>query len=429
LADGSHRGEHWGVNAVDHIAEFGAAMDAAGLRCDERIVADGGLHRYKALGDSAKDGFYALHLDGIAAGMFGHWGKHPDPINWRAKGSKPLDRDQLAQVKRAVAEAKAQREADKAEAQTAAAKWAKASWIGLKNADAEHPYLIAKRVTTHGLKETAAGQLAVSVSIDEKITSLQYIEPSGAKLFLKDGAIADGYYRMGGKPNGVAYVCEGIATAASVREATVATVYAAFSCYNLVAVAEYVHRKYPDTSIIIVADNDCETIEPSNPGLTWARKAAVAVDGTVIVPTLTAFPDRKCDANDVHVAEGLDAVRNLIANQDGLLKAVERNGTNAAPEGVAMGDILIADRFLEDHGEDVRYCPSSGWLIWDKWRWRRDEREQITVLAEKTVRQLYREAAVTIDPRNRIEILRLANTYSKAERIRAMLTIARAMSR
>lgn len=93
--------------------------------------------------------------------------------------------------------------------------------------------------------------------------------------------------------------------------------------------------------------------------------------------------------------------------------------------GVAQGDILIADKFLAQHRDNVLYCPTRGWLIYDKRRWRRDEREQITALAEKTVRLLYRDAAAARDDKEREGLVKLAGTYSKAERIRAMLTIAR----
>jgi putative DNA primase/helicase len=93
--------------------------------------------------------------------------------------------------------------------------------------------------------------------------------------------------------------------------------------------------------------------------------------------------------------------------------------------GVAQGDILIADKFLTQYRDSVRYCPTRGWAIWDERRWAWDDREQITRLAEQTIRGLYREAADANDKDLREALGKLAATYSKAERIRAMLTIAR----
>jgi putative DNA primase/helicase len=68
----------------------------------------------------------------------------------------------------------------------------------------------------------------------------------------------------------------------------------AFDCGNLEPVALMVRRMHPNAKIIIAADNDCAT--PGNPGLTAARKAAIAVGGLVSVPV---FPDgRPGDWND-----------------------------------------------------------------------------------------------------------------------------------
>lgn len=48
-----------------------------------------------------------------------------------------------------------------------------------------------------------------------------------------------------------------------------------------------------------------------------AREAATAIGGTVIIPVRAAEPERKCDANDVHVDEGIEAVRkHLLADEE-----------------------------------------------------------------------------------------------------------------
>jgi len=332
-------------------------MAAAGLACAEGIIADGRLHRYRAPGDDARDGWYVLHVDGVAAGVFGHWGKCPTGIKWKAEGSAALDKDLAARLKAEIDEAKAQRDAEQKATQAAAAKTAKEQWLALKNADPEHPYLIAKGVNTHGAKETEDGRLVVSVAVDEKIVSLQFISGDGTKLFIKGGAVAGGYYRLGGKPSDTAYIAEGFATAATIREATGETVYCAFSAGNLPLVAQALRRKYPDIRIVVVADNDCETED--NPGLKYARQAAGLVDGTYILPTLKATPEKKADFNDVHVAEGLDAVRALLfANQDGLvtqpLSTIEPEGVDWLWEpfvalrkvGLLVGDPGITKSFL-----------------------------------------------------------------------------------
>ena len=142
-------------------------------------------------------------------------------------------------------------------------------------------------------------------------------EAGGKKLFLEGGKTKGGYYRIGGQPNTIAYICEGFATGASIREATGETVFVAFTCGNLKAVAQWVHRKYPNSKIVFVADNDLKTEaekaagKTDNPGVGHALDAAAAVGGTVVIPTLAAESGRKCDANDLHVDEGIEAVRTL----------------------------------------------------------------------------------------------------------------------
>jgi putative DNA primase/helicase len=301
-----------GVSA-DPIAAFAAALDAAGLHCNDPIIADDRLHRFKAPGDKKADGFYILHLNGgPPAGAFGHWRLHPEKITWHSEPAGSVSSEQRDQFIVSIAAAKAKRDADTARAQTAAAKLASEQFASLKNADPDHPYLVRKGIGTHGLKETKGGRVVVPVLIGGNIISLQSIEADGTKKFLKGSQTAGGYYRLGEEPDGTAYICEGFASAASIREATGATVFAAFGCGNLLAVAKFVHGKYPALEIVLVADNDIERIDPPNPGVTCARKAASAVGARVIIPTLAGAPERTCDINDVHVTEGLAAVRKLI---------------------------------------------------------------------------------------------------------------------
>ena len=118
----------WG----DRVAEFENAMNQRGMLPIEGVHADGRLHRCKMDGDSAKDGFYALHLEnGCAWGMFGHWARHPEPIKWSSKGSKPVDPEYAAKLKR-DRRRRRQRTAETAESQTAAAQQAQADWKKLE---------------------------------------------------------------------------------------------------------------------------------------------------------------------------------------------------------------------------------------------------------------------------------------------------------
>jgi putative DNA primase/helicase len=53
------------------------------------------------------------------------------------------------------------------------------------------------------------------------------------------------------------------------------------------------------------------------------------------------------------------------------------------------GEVLLATRFLADHGEDLRFCPQQDqWYVWDGKRWKRDEDGEITRRAEQTVKKI-----------------------------------------
>ena len=123
-----------------------------GLSCPEPVhdTGSGPVVRYKAPGDSSKDAYYFLHLDGVPNGGFGHFAKLPPPgIKWHANGSKPADpKGECANQARAIEQANAEREA---EAAAAAIKLANQRWPELRDADAEHLYCpIRKCIKAHG---------------------------------------------------------------------------------------------------------------------------------------------------------------------------------------------------------------------------------------------------------------------------------------
>jgi len=56
------------------IEQFRQAIAAAQLTPPTEIIDDGAIHRFSASGKPRDDsGWYCLHSDGIAAGVFGDW--------------------------------------------------------------------------------------------------------------------------------------------------------------------------------------------------------------------------------------------------------------------------------------------------------------------------------------------------------------------
>jgi putative DNA primase/helicase len=283
----------------DAITDFRAALAAAGLGAPREIIPDGAIHRYHVQGDRSgtRNGWYALHLlDGRPAGGFGSW-KTGESHTWTAGGEAltPLERERH---RRMVAESRRQRDAETARRQAHAAERAAERWEQARPADPRHPYLTAKQVRPHGIRQRG-DLLMVPVEVDGRLSSIQFISPDGSKLFLVGGRIAGGCYRIEGEADRPELlIAEGFATAASLREETGAACYVAFNAGNLLAVARYVRRLHPAGAIIICGDDDQWT--PGNPGRSKAREAAIAIRGKILMPDWSGLDlaSRPTDFND-----------------------------------------------------------------------------------------------------------------------------------
>lgn len=149
--------------------------------------------------------------------------------------------------------------------------------------------------------EAEGPMLIVPGRIGRDVTTVQFIAPDGAKKNLRGG-------RMGGAAHRIAtgretWVCEGIATALSVRAAMrllgrSATVLSAFSASNVAKVASSI------PGAIIAADNDkpVDAFDGLGTGEFYARKAGCR----------WAMPKDLGDFNDMHQAEGLRSVALLL---------------------------------------------------------------------------------------------------------------------
>jgi len=111
-------------------------------------------------------------------------------------------------------------------------------------------------------------------------------------------------------------------------------------------------------------------------------------------------------------------------NYDGASFAVL--GRLKRPGSFNLTEMGNAERFVADHGGNVRYCYAwSRWLVWTGVRWERDEGGKVHRLAKETVRGIYQEAAAAADE-NRRKALAQHATRSEAEaKIRAMLELAK----
>ncbi|SED26964.1 conjugal transfer protein TraC [Pseudomonas marginalis] len=311
-----------------------AQLQDYGLKPETPLVI-GKRTRCECDGDKApeKTGWYVIydHLTGgktLYCGAFGDW-RQGEKGSWqkiKVKGGRLSAEDRA--VMRARAE-EGQRKAAEAGARKhrTAARRAAGMWKHLE-VKGHCAYLDAKRVAGFGLRYKLKSGCALvpmrSVKTWEVI-GLQVLFPEVQpklgrnKTYWPAGLEKEGAVHLIGpepEPGDVILVCEGYATGASLHMATALTVAVCFDAGNLLPVAQGLRVRYPGRPLLFCADDDWKTQvqgKPFNTGKVKAENAAVVVGGQVVLPIFDN--DREAgwtDFNDLHCAEGLDAVRRQV---------------------------------------------------------------------------------------------------------------------
>jgi len=85
-------------------------------------------------------------------------------------------------------------------------------------------------------------------------------------------------------------------------------------------------------------------------------------------------------------------------------------------------DTSNAERFLKEHGENVRYCRSwKRWPCWDGMRWKAEGGELVQALAKRIIRGMFTEANRLEDERDRYELESHAIKSEAVRRRKAMI--------
>lgn len=166
-----------------------------------------------------------------------------------------------------------------------------------------------KGVTGYGTRVYCGTVVVPLRDTSGMLHGLQFISTDGEKKFLK-GTDKRGKYHAIGKMVDRLFICEGYATGASIHEATGHAVAVAFDSGNLKPVAEALRRKYPETKLIICADNDQWT--EGNPGTTKAKEAAEAVGAAIVCPSFTDVSTKPTDFNDMVRLSGIESVKSAL---------------------------------------------------------------------------------------------------------------------
>jgi len=175
---------------------------------------------------------------------------------WKAEGGDipKLTKEQKQEIERVKEQAKLAQEVE----QTKAAKRAQTMWDEAAECNI-HPYLEAKGVPSHGLKQYKGALLIPVFNIHGSVQTLQFIDDDGKKIFLRGGKKKAGFFPVGidflAESTTINYA-EGYATAASYHAHHKQPVIVAFDAGNLAPVAEALYAVYPDKKHVFIADFD-----------------------------------------------------------------------------------------------------------------------------------------------------------------------------
>ena len=175
---------------------------------------------------------------------------------WKADGGDipKLTAEQREQIERSKEQARLAQEIE----QNKAAKRAQTMWDRSVKCDI-HPYLEAKGVPSHGLRQKDNVLIIPVYNINGAVQTLQMINEEGTKKFMPGGKTKGGYFPIGIDLLAEATVinyAEGYATGASYYADHEQPVIVAFNAGNLAPVAEAIFALYPQAKHVFIADSD-----------------------------------------------------------------------------------------------------------------------------------------------------------------------------
>lgn len=326
--------------------QFAEAIRQSGLEVPEQIILDGKIHRFRS-GASAKtldrSGWYVGHLDGIPCLTFGCWRQDITATVKAEMGRKWSHLEEMAHIAR-VAAAKKQRDAEIERDRSVAASTVETIWAGGVQASPEHPYLKRKGVEPNGARVTGDGRLMLPLfSPDGELSSLQYIDESGGKLYHSGGQTGGMYWMLGTLDQpGVMYIAEGFATAATIHQVTNRPCIVAYSASNLVPVTGSLREQMPAQELVIVADND-----ESGIGQRYAEQASAKYGARMIVIPIPG------DAND-YAQAGHNLMLLLTPSAEDWLVPADDYCSQPAPIS------WLVKRWIQDQALVMVHGPSGG---------------------------------------------------------------------
>jgi phage/plasmid primase-like uncharacterized protein len=341
-------GGPWALPTPKHIdtpeGQLRSAMLERGITPPPDIHIDGKLHRFRSgtKGEAGHDksGWYVIYGDGIPSGQYGDW-RTGEAINFRADIGRELSTTELMINATRQAEAKALRDADQKRAREVAENTVDLIWTKAAGANDEHPYLKRKGIGVNGARITGDGRLVVPLyGQDGTLSSLQYIDHEGGKLYHSGGATGGKFWMLGTMDDpGTLYVGEGFATCATIHEASNRPCAVAYSASNIVVVTGILREIYGAAQdIVIVADNDASGV-----GQRYSEQASAKYGARMVMPPMLG------DAND-YAQAGHDLAALLAPVADDWLIPADDFCSKPAPIKWLVKNWLQADALCMVHG-------------------------------------------------------------------------------
>ncbi|MBS9404931.1 toprim domain-containing protein [Halomonas sp. TRM85114] len=262
----------------------------------------GQWQRFKPPGKRDLDGYAAIL--GHEAAMLGRWdtGEQHLVVLADEQATDEERANARREAQQQVQVARERQQAALSQQHSEAAERARALW-GRALPAQEHPYLLRKDVAP-GWARQLGHLLLVPLTDGTQLVNVQTIATDGTKRFLTGGRKKGCYHPIGqfdtGRP---LLICEGWATGMTLHAATGSAVACAMDAGNLLPVARYLHRRYPDARIIIAADYDYDHGTEGNPGIMAGQAAGAAVGGRCIWPTFSEGAEGT-DFNDLAAMGG-----------------------------------------------------------------------------------------------------------------------------
>ena len=311
------------ISLQEAIDLFKKALESQGLIMNQEPIMDGKIHRVPVIGDKRgkKSGAYIGYTDGVPAGFIQN---HKTGVkeNWKAIGyefSNGLTKEDVERQKLVNQTKRLEREQEQQQEHEIASIEAQETFRNAIEASNDHSYLKSKGVKNYNLKIDNKGNLLMPLrDIDGKHWSNQKINVN-FKGFNKHSKKEGNFFIIGNQNLHQVQefiVVEGYATGATIYEATQKTVIVAVDSGNLISVTENLNKKFPNSTILIAADNDKhqELKGKENVGYKKALEAAMKTHRNIIYPSFSNEEIRAnySDFNDLAKSKGIKEVKAII---------------------------------------------------------------------------------------------------------------------